>query len=110
MVYSSPVPRLVLLLLAFGLVVGALPLVWELVDIATTEQSEVVYNGVYEPLRGVEMSRGYESSMNYAFDNQNTGPDWLTLSAFPLLGAMLGAAVGVVLGKQGIVLTRTSQR
>lgn len=103
-------PRLVLLLLGFGLVVGALPLVWELVVIATTEQSEVVYSGVYEPLRGVEMSRGYESSINYAFENQNSGPDWLALSAFPLLGAVLGTVVGVVLDKLGIVLTRTSQR
>jgi ubiquinol-cytochrome c reductase cytochrome b subunit len=30
--------------------------------------TEVVYNGSYQPLRGVEMSRAYESALNITFD------------------------------------------
>jgi ubiquinol-cytochrome c reductase cytochrome b subunit len=30
--------------------------------------TEVVYNGTYQPLRGVQMSRAYESALNLSFD------------------------------------------
>jgi ubiquinol-cytochrome c reductase cytochrome b subunit len=30
--------------------------------------TEVVYNGVYQPLRGVQMSRAYESALNISFE------------------------------------------
>src|SRR6201993_2084098 len=30
--------------------------------------TEVVYNGVYQPLRGVQMSRAYESALDLSFD------------------------------------------
>ena len=30
--------------------------------------AEVVYNGVYQPLRGVQMSRAYESALNISFE------------------------------------------
>ena len=30
--------------------------------------TEVTYNGVYQPLRGVEMSRAYESALNISFE------------------------------------------
>ena len=30
--------------------------------------SEVTYNGVYQPLRGVAMSRAYESALNISFE------------------------------------------
>src|SRR5215471_18855450 len=29
---------------------------------------DVTYNGVYQPLRGVEMSRAYESALNSSFE------------------------------------------
>ncbi|BDB43665.1 hypothetical protein IWGMT90018_41110 [Mycobacterium kiyosense] len=30
--------------------------------------AEVTYNGVYQPLRGVEMSRAYETALNISFE------------------------------------------
>src|SRR6202045_1270184 len=30
--------------------------------------TEVIYNGVYQPLRGVEMSRAYASALNISFE------------------------------------------
>ena len=30
--------------------------------------TEVTYNGVYQPLRGIEMSRAYQSTLNISFE------------------------------------------
>ncbi|MGC2652411.1 MAG: cytochrome b, partial [Mycobacterium sp.] len=30
--------------------------------------TEVTYNGIYQPLRGVEMSKAYESTLNISFE------------------------------------------
>lgn len=94
--------RLVLLLIVLGLVVGALPLLWELAQQTTSNSTEVMYDGVYEPLPGVSMS--HEPQL--LFDPSLRDPDWFVLAVFPLFGAGITAAIGFILGTRGFALTR----
>ncbi|WP_338893642.1 hypothetical protein [Rhodococcus sovatensis] len=96
---------LVLLLMALGLAVGLLPMLSDLIQ-ETFFAPEVDYNGVYEPLPGAAMSRAYETTTDISFEVR-TGLifDWWA-SILPLVGAGLGAALGVVLGSKGFRLTR----
>lgn len=96
---------LVLLLMALGLTVGLLPMLSDLIQ-GTFFAPEVEYNGVYEPLRGVEMSRAYETTMDISFEvRAGLVFDWWA-SVLPLIGGGLGAALGVALGNKGFRLTR----
>ncbi|ATI34745.1 hypothetical protein SAMN02799641_04085 [Rhodococcus erythropolis] len=98
---------LIVILAVLGFVVGGIPLVGSLIDVMTSQDKTIVYQGAYEPIRGVQMSRDYESSLDISYmalpDNS---PQWLILACYPLIGAALGAATAVVLGRRGWHLTR----
>ncbi len=51
------------------------------------------------------MARDYESTIATAYEPLD-GPRWLVLACYPLIGAALGAATAVVLGRRGWHLTR----
>jgi len=97
---------LIVILAVLGFVVGGIPVVGSLIDVMTSQDKTIVYQGAYEPIRGVQMSRDYESSLNIAFDARSDGPRWLVLACYPLIGAALGAATAVALGRRGWHLTR----
>ncbi|MGB3371113.1 MAG: hypothetical protein WBA81_10875 [Rhodococcus sp. (in: high G+C Gram-positive bacteria)] len=96
---------LVLLLMALGLTVGLLPMLSDLIQ-ETFFAPEVEYNGVYEPLRGVEMSKADETALNISFEARSGVFLNRWASVLPLVGAGLGAALGVALGSKGFRLTR----
>ena len=78
-----------------------------LIDVMTSSDQEIVYQGAYAPLTGVQMSRDYESSLNLYFDSRsNASRNWFLLASFPFLGAALGALTAAVLGRRGWHLTR----
>lgn len=98
--------NLVILLLLFGFVIGLAPLGWYLIDDWTTDLDDVVYQGSYEPLEGVTMSRGYSTDVDRHF---NCYPllfrsAWLYL--VPVATGALGALTGLVLGQFGFMLNR----
>ncbi|MFD6514964.1 hypothetical protein [Rhodococcus sp. NPDC060176] len=97
---------LIVILMVLGFVVGGIPLVGSLIDMMTSPDETIVYQGSYVPLRGVQMARDYESSMNIAFDARSDNPHWLVLACYPLIGAALGALTAAVLGRLGWRLTR----
>lgn len=99
-----------IVLLLFGFIVGLAPLGWYFIGEWTTDPEDVVYQGAYEPLRRVEMSRSYSLDMDKAL---NCDPlifraTWLYV--VPLATAAFGALTGIVLGKFGFVLTRRRTR
>ena len=96
---------LIVILAVLGFVVGGLPLVGSLIDVMTSPDETIVYQGSYVPLRGVQMARDYESTIATAYEPLD-GPRWLVLACYPLIGAALGAATAVVLGRRGWHLTR----
>lgn len=100
---------LVLTLALLGLVVGLVPLSTEFIA-NTFLASDVEYNGIYEPLRGVEMSRAYETALDLSFEVRaglflRWWGYWL-----PLVGAGFGAALGLLLHRLGFRLHRQSGR
>ena len=97
---------LIVILAVLGFVVGGIPLVGSLIDVMTSPDETIVYQGSYVPLRGVQMARDYESSLNIAFDARSDNPRWLVLACYPLIGAALGALTASVLGRLGWRLTR----
>ncbi|NIL75802.1 hypothetical protein RhoFasB10_01909 [Rhodococcus sp. B10] len=88
-----------------GLAVGLLPMVFDYVQ-QTFFEPEVMYNGVYEPLRGVEMSRAYETSMNHDFDVRSGLFLRRWFVALPVIGSIIGAALGILLHRRGFRLTK----
>lgn len=96
---------LIVILAVLGFVVGGIPLVGSLIDVMTSPDETIVYQGSYVPLRGVQMARDYESTIATAYEPLD-GPRWLVLACYPLIGAALGAATAVVLGRRGWHLTR----
>ncbi|MBJ7478379.1 hypothetical protein G8767_21345 [Rhodococcus sp. IC4_135] len=98
---------LIVILAVLGFVVGGIPLVGGLIDVMTSPDETIVYQGAYEPIRGVQMSRDYESSLNISYMAlPDKSPQWLILACYPLIGAILGALTAVVLGRLGWRLTR----
>ncbi|WP_424809783.1 hypothetical protein [Rhodococcus sp. 27YEA15] len=98
---------LVIVLTLLGLVVGAIPLAMYLIDVTTDSDSTIVYQGAYEPLHGVTMSRNYESSANISFEDRSAArPEWILPALFPVGGAALGALTALTLGRAGWRLTR----
>ncbi|MES9513474.1 hypothetical protein ACIQYW_11385 [Rhodococcus erythropolis] len=98
---------LIVILAVLGFVVGGIPLVGGLIDVMTSPDETIVYQGAYEPIRGVQMSRDYESSLNISYMAlPDKSPQWLILACYPLIGAILGALTAVVLGRLGWHLTR----
>lgn len=96
---------LVLTLATLGLIVGLVPLVAEFVT-NTFLASEVEYNGMYEPLRGVEMSRAYETTLDLSFEvRAGLFLRWW-VDYLPLVGAGIGAAIGLLLHRLGFRLSR----
>ncbi|WP_027498600.1 hypothetical protein [Rhodococcus sp. 114MFTsu3.1] len=96
---------LVLLLSLTGAVVGLLPAVLEFVQQAYFA-SEVEYNGVYEPLRGVQTSRAYETSQDISFQVRSGLFLRRAVWFAPLMGAALGAVAGIIAYRFGFRLTR----
>ncbi|RZL26178.1 MAG: hypothetical protein EOP31_06355 [Rhodococcus sp. (in: high G+C Gram-positive bacteria)] len=98
---------LVVVLMVLGFVVGGIPLLGVLIDVMTSSDKDIVYQGGYAPLTGVQMSRDYESSLNLYFDSQsNASRNWFILASFPFLGAGLGALTAALMGRRGWHLTR----
>ncbi|ROZ49926.1 hypothetical protein EEB13_08755 [Rhodococcus sp. WS3] len=98
---------LVVVLMVLGFVVGGIPLLGVLIDVMTSSDKDIVYQGGYAPLTGVQMSRDYESSLNLYFDSQsNASRNWFLLASFPFLGAGLGALTAALMGRRGWHLTR----
>ncbi|QXW04931.1 MULTISPECIES: hypothetical protein [Rhodococcus] len=98
---------LVVVLMVLGFVVGGIPLLGVLIDVMTSSDREIVYQGGYAPLTGVQMSRDYESSLNLYFDSRsNASRNWFLLASFPFLGAAVGALTAAVLRRRGWRLTR----
>ncbi|PBC42663.1 hypothetical protein CJ178_14670 [Rhodococcus sp. ACPA4] len=98
---------LVVVLMVLGFVVGGIPLLGVLIDVMTSSDKEIVYQGGYAPLTNVQMSRDYESSLNLYFDSQsNASRNWFILASFPFLGAGLGALTAALIGRRGWRLTR----
>ena len=98
---------LIVILAVLGFVVGGIPLVGSLIDVMTSPDHTIVYQGAYEPIRGVQMSRDYESSLDISYMAlPDKSPQWLILACYPLIGAILGALTAVVLGRLGWHLTR----
>ena len=98
---------LIVILAVLGFVVGGIPLVGSLIDVMTSPDATIVYQGAYEPIRGVQMSRDYESSLNISYMAlPDRSPQWLILACYPLIGAALGALTAAVLGRLGWRLTR----
>jgi hypothetical protein len=105
--YSRLMRVLVVVLAVLGFVVGGIPLVAVLIDVMTSSDQKIVYQGSYQPLSGVQMSRDYASSLNLYFDSQsNPTRNWFLLASFPLLGVGLGALTAALLGRRGWSLTR----
>jgi len=98
---------LIVILAVLGFVVGGIPLVGGLIDVMTSPDETIVYQGAYEPIRGVQMSRDYESSLDISYMAlPDKSPEWLILACYPLIGAALGALTAAVLGRLGWRLTR----
>ncbi|MFC8934824.1 hypothetical protein ACFT1A_22310 [Rhodococcus sp. NPDC057135] len=98
---------LIVILMVLGFVVGGIPLVGIAIDMLTSRDDTIVYQGAYEPIRGVQMSRDYESSLDISYMAlPDKSPQWLILACYPLIGAALGALTAVVLGRLGWRLTR----
>ena len=98
---------LVVVLTVLGLIVGGIPLLGVLIDVMTSSDREIVYQGGYAPLTSVQMSRDYESSLNLYFDSRsNASRNWFLLASFPFLGAGLGALTAALMGRRGWHLTR----
>ncbi|NMM84507.1 hypothetical protein B2J88_09035 [Rhodococcus sp. SRB_17] len=98
---------LVVVLAVLGFVVGGILLVAVLIDVMTSSDQKIVYQGSYQPLSGVQMSQDYEASLNLYFDSQsNPTRNWFLLASFPFLGAGLGALTAALLGRRGWTLTR----
>lgn len=98
---------LVVVLMVLGFIVGGIPLVGVAIDVMTSSDDNIVFQGGYAPLTGVQMSRDYESSLNLYFDSQSdTSRNWFMLAGFPFIGAALGALTAAVLGRLGWRLTR----
>ncbi len=77
------------------------------IDMLTSRDDTIVYQGAYEPIRGVQMSRDYESSLDISYMAlPDKSPEWLILACYPLIGAALGALTAAVLGRLGWRLTR----
>ncbi len=96
---------LVLLLVILGLAVGLVPAVIHVVE-QIFLVSDVEYNGVYEPLRGVEMSRAYETSVDLSFEAR-AGLElrrWMVV--LPSVGAGMGGIVALLLHSRGFRLSR----
>ncbi|MFB7858586.1 hypothetical protein [Rhodococcus qingshengii] len=98
---------LIVILMVLGFVVGGIPLVGIAIDMLTSRDETIVYQGAYEPIRGVQMSRDYESSLDISYMAlPDKSPEWLILACYPLIGAALGALTAAVLGRLGWRLTR----
>ncbi|KSU75300.1 MULTISPECIES: hypothetical protein [Rhodococcus] len=98
---------LIVILMVLGFAVGGIPLVGSLIDVMTSPDDTIVYQGAYEPIRGVQMSRDYESSLDISYMAlPDKSPQWLILACYPLIGAALGALTAAVLGRLGWRLTR----
>jgi len=98
---------LIVILMVLGFVVGGIPLVGIAIDMLTSRDDTIVYQGAYEPIRGVQMSRDYESSLDISYMAlPDKSPQWLILACYPLIGAALGAVTAVVLRRLGWRLTR----
>ena len=98
---------LVVVLAVLGFVVGGIPLLGVLIDVMTSSDQKIVYQGGYAPLTNVQMSQDYEASLNLYFDSRsNPTRNWLLLASFPFLGAALGSLTAVLLGRRGWNLTR----
>ncbi|ARE32799.1 MULTISPECIES: hypothetical protein [Rhodococcus] len=98
---------LIVILMVLGFVVGGIPLVGIAIDMLTSRDDTIVYQGAYEPIRGVQMSRDYESSLDISYMAlPDKSPEWLILACYPLIGAALGALTAAVLGRLGWRLTR----
>lgn len=93
-------------MLLFGLFLGLIPLVWYLIGDMTTEASDVIYYGSYEPLDGVTMSDEAMDRFDRAFDRQAQKMSTAWLYALPFATAAVGALAGTILGKFGFTLTR----
>ncbi|KQU49354.1 hypothetical protein ASG84_05240 [Rhodococcus sp. Leaf278] len=102
--------NLVILLLLFGFIVGLAPLGWYLIGDWTTDLDDVVYQGSYEPLEGVTMSRGYSTDLgrDLNYDPLILRSAWLYL--VPVATGALGALTGFVLGQFGFRLNRNRIR
>ncbi|MDV6260521.1 hypothetical protein [Rhodococcoides yunnanense] len=102
--------NLVILLLLFGFIVGLAPLSWYLIGEWTTDLDDVVYQGSYEPLEGVPMSRGYSIDLDRDLNSDPLIllPPWLYL--VPVATGALGALTGLVLGRFGFMLNRNGTR
>ncbi|WP_032402771.1 hypothetical protein [Rhodococcoides fascians] len=102
--------NLVILLLLFGFVIGLAPLGWYLIDDWTTNLDDVVYQGSYEPLEGVTMSRSYSTDLDRRlnYDPLILRSAWLYL--VPVATGALGALTGLVLGRFGFMLNRNRTR
>ena len=96
---------LIVILAVLGFVVGGIPLVGSLIDVMTSPDETIVYQGSYVPFRDVQMARDYESTIATAYETLD-GPRWLVLACYPLIGAALGALTAAVLGRLGWRLTR----
>lgn len=98
---------LVVVLMVLGFIVGGIPLVGTAIDVMTSSDDNIVFQGGYAPLTSVQMSRDYESTLDISFRAlPDTSPRWLILAAYPLIGAALGALTAAVLGRRGWRLTR----
>ena len=96
---------LIVILAVLGFVVGGIPLVGSLIDVITSQDKTIFYQGSYVPFRDMQMARDTESTIATAYEPLD-GPRWLVLACYPLIGAALGAATAVVLGRRGWHLTR----
>ena len=104
------VRNLVVVLLLFGFIVGLVPMGWYLIGEMTTDPSDVVYYGSYEPLYGATMSDQAMDKLNRQFPCRSQGVSSTWLYVVPIATAALGALAGIVLGKFGFVLARRRTR
>jgi hypothetical protein len=92
-----------------GAVVGLVLLGAEGIAMNTDDGSVVVYEGSYEPLRGVEMTRETPENVSRAFEhalkwwNQLPLPWW----AYPLIGAGSAAVLSAPFAIAGVRLDRS---
>ncbi|KQU03872.1 hypothetical protein ASG56_10505 [Rhodococcus sp. Leaf7] len=70
------------------------------------DQSEVIYDGAYAPLRGVEMTRSYSTTLT--LDHAGSGwwnglpvPWW----SYPVIGGAAGALASAAAGWRGLRIT-----
>lgn len=96
------------LLCVRALVLSMVGLGWHVIDQAYFA-SEVVYDGVYEPLPGVEMSRAYETSLDLSFEVRSGLYFERLIYVMPLIGAGLGLAFALVLHRAGLRLLRNAR-